>query len=179
VGTTPAGGTPAGGTPAGGTPAGGTPAGGTPPSNDAGWPAASTALEDQVLVETNARRAQGANCGGQVFGPAGPLVAQPQLRRAARLHSLDMATRNFFDHTTPEGRTVSDRLKAAGYPSPGSYGENIAAGPSTAREVVDMWVQSPGHCSNLMDPGYHLLGVGYAAAQGGNFSTYWTQDFGS
>jgi uncharacterized protein YkwD len=133
----------------------------------------STAQEDEVLALTNQRRAQGASCGGQVFGPAGPLAHNAQLQAAARNHSRDMATRGYFSHQSPEGAGPSDRARAAGYPS-GFIGENIAAGYPTPAAVVEGWMQSPGHCLNIMEPRYRYLGVGHHAGS----RSYWTQNFG-
>jgi uncharacterized protein YkwD len=134
-------------------------------------------LEDDVLLEVNARRAAGASCGGQQFGPAAPRASLGSLRQAARLHSQDMATRNYFDHTSQDGRQVGDRLKAAGYAG-SSFGENIAAGEGTSHGTVEQWMKSPGHCSNIMDPGFRTIGVGYAFGPNSQFGHYWTQDFG-
>ena len=134
-------------------------------------------MEDEVLTLTNQRRAMGATCGDKTFGPAGPLAANPQLRTAARGHSTDMGARNFFAHANPDGRSPADRAKGAGFAS--SYvGENIYAGPKSAREAVDGWMKSPGHCENIMNPKYRLLGVGYAYTKGSSYGHYWTQDFG-
>jgi uncharacterized protein YkwD len=79
--------------------------------------------------------------------------------RAAQAHSDDMARRNYFSHTSPEGRTMVDRLRAQG----ASYrmiAENIAMGQPTAREVVRGWLASPGHRANIENCGYTRHGVG-------------------
>ena len=146
-----------------------------PPSND--WPADWARFEQEVLAETNARRARGAVCGNQSFGPAGPVRAHGVLRTAARRHSDDMAARGFFDHTNPDGRSPADRAIAAGYQG-GFVGENIAGGQTTPRQVVQEWMDSPGHCLNIMDPRYTALGVGYVFRPGARFRHYWTQNFG-
>ena len=143
-----------------------------------GWPAEWTGFEDEVLRLTNERRAVGANCGGQMMGPAAPVSTLPALRTSARGHSRDMATRDYFDHTSPEGKGPSNRAVEAGYQ--GSFvGENIAAGQPDPGRVVQAWLDSPGHCLNLMDPRYRVLGVGYFFEQNDNFGHFWTQNFGS
>ncbi|UBF24763.1 CAP domain-containing protein [Kovacikia minuta CCNUW1] len=62
-------------------------------------------------------------------------------------------------------------------------GENIAAGYSTPEQVVQGWINSPGHRANLLNPSYTELGIGYyylANDTGSvNYKSYWTQDFGS
>jgi uncharacterized protein YkwD len=133
--------------------------------------------EQEVLALVNVHRQQGAVCGGRAFGPAPPLAFDPYLHRAARAHSQDMANRQFFDHTTPEGRTVADRLRAAGFRG-NAYGENIAAGNETASATVAQWMRSTGHCENIMDPQFRLLGVGYGANPASPYTHYWTQNFG-
>jgi uncharacterized protein YkwD len=105
------------------------------------------------------------------------VVANEQLRAAARAHSLDMGTRNYFDHNTPEGTTPFQRIAAAGYTG-SPQGENIAAGNATAAATMTQWMNSPGHCRNIMNPQYRALGVGYARVAGSRYTHYWTQNFG-
>lgn len=142
------------------------------------WPAEWIAFEDRVLVLVNQRRAQGATCGSDSFAPAGPLVMDAALREAARCHSLDMAERGYFDHETPEGRTPWDRIADAGYTG-SPTGENIAVGYVDADEVVTGWMDSPGHCSNIMNPGSNEHGLGFAFVTGTEWTQYWTQTFGA
>lgn len=136
-----------------------------------------TSLEDEALALTNAHRAQGATCGDRNFPPVPPLIMDPALREVARAHSADMGERRYFDHGTPEGVSPADRMKAAGFTG-GVTGENIYGGPSTAAAVVDGWMQSPGHCANIMGAGYRIIGIGHAAVDGSPFVHYWTQDSG-
>jgi uncharacterized protein YkwD len=144
------------------------------PTND--WMGAWSTLEEEVLVLVNERRSEGANCGSEgSFGPTGPLTMQPLLRCAARLHSKDMVDRDFFDHTNPDGESPWDRMDKAGYGGYSNAGENIAAGSATAAGVVDQWMGSDGHCSNIMSPDFEEIGVGYYP--GGDFGHVWTQVF--
>jgi len=140
------------------------------------WPAEWAALEVAVLELTNIERSLGANCGGDSYPPVGPLTMQVELRCSSRLHSQDMADRDFFAHDNPEGETPFDRIEAAGYPG-FTMGENIAAGYVDAGGVVDGWMKSPGHCSNIMFDGFDELGVGYAVSN--SMGGVWTQNFGS
>lgn len=142
------------------------------------WPADARAFEAEVVVRVNEARAQGATCGNEPFAATGPLVMEPRLRCAARVHSLDMATRGFFDHVNPDGEDPFDRMERAGY-SFQAAGENIAAGQTTPQEVVDGWLLSPGHCSNIMGPDFTEIGVGYVFAPEDQFPHYWTQTFGA
>ncbi|MCA6091211.1 CAP domain-containing protein [Streptomyces sp. SCA3-4] len=123
-------------------------------------------LAEEVLALTNAER--------RVAGLP-PLAADRRLASAAGAHSADMAGRDFFSHTTPEGHEPWDRARAAGAPHRAT-GENIACGQRTSAEVVRGWMDSPGHRANILTPGFTHLGVGYAT--GGRAGTYWTQLFG-
>lgn len=139
------------------------------------WDPAYAALEAEIVVIVNRYRAEGANCGGQQMPPAGPLTMDPNLQCAARVHTMDMAERDFFDHDNPDGNGPDDRMEAAGYDGRG-WGENIAAGNSTAEETMEQWMNSPGHCRNIMNDDFTLIGVGYYP--GGEYRHLWTQTFG-
>ncbi len=142
------------------------------------WPAQWSAWEEEVLARTNATRARGVVCGGQSMPPAPPVSLNGSLRTAARRHSKDMADRNYFEHENPEGAGPADRAQAAGFSST-FVGENIAAGQTSPERVVQAWIDSPGHCVNMMDPRYKVLGVGYYFdANSDKYGHYWTQDFG-
>lgn len=129
--------------------------------------AAATAPEAAVAVLVNAERAK-AGCAA--------LTVNAALTQAARAHSTDMATRNYFSHDTPEGVPFSDRITAAGYSWSGAA-ENIAMGQADAASVMDSWMNSAGHKANILNCGYKDLGVGVAANAKGQL--YWTQDFAS
>jgi uncharacterized protein YkwD len=65
-----------------------------------------------------------------------------------------------FDHERPDGTTcftVFDELGISCY----SAGENIAWGYHTPEAVMDAWMNSPGHRSNILNPGFTHLIVGY------------------
>ena len=125
-------------------------------------------FENEVLDLVNAERAaQGLH----------PLNADTNLATAARDHSEDMGLQDYFSHTSLDGRTVPDRITAAGY-SYNTYGENIAAGQSTPERVVDAWMSSSGHRANILNPIYCDIGVGYAYLANSTYRHYWTQDFG-
>lgn len=142
------------------------------------WDPAWKKLEEDVLAIVNEKRAQGADCHSEgMFGPAGPLAMNPALRCAARMHSKDMVDRNFFSHTNPDGELPWDRMKKAGYGPYTNAGENIAAGSATAAGTMDQWMNSDGHCANIMNPDFKEIGVGYYP--GGKYGHVWTQVFGA
>lgn len=147
---------------------GGTPTSYCAPTTD--WDSADVAFEDEVLSIANQRRSEGATCGGEVMPAVGPLTAESRLRCAARRHSLDMIERDFFDHTNPDGELPWDRMAKAGYADFSSAGENIAGGYPTPAAVMEGWMNSPGHCTNIMNGTFTQLGVGYTMGM-------WTQVF--
>ena len=140
------------------------------------WDPSWSTLESQILDTVNARRSEGADCHSMgSFGAASPLTMNPSLRCAARVHSKQMVDMAFFDHVTPSGEEPWDRMEAAGY----SYtyaGENIAAGNPTADATMQQWMDSDGHCSNIMSADFTEIGVGYYP--GGGYGHMWTQAFG-
>ncbi|MFF4958567.1 CAP domain-containing protein [Streptomyces sp. NPDC001222] len=102
-----------------------------------------------------------------------PVTASNELTKLAQAFSDDMATRNFFDHTDPEGKDPWDRAAVLGITDLG--GENIARGQTTAEDVMDAWMNSPGHRANILNCDFRTLGVGVHLGTGG---PWWTQDFG-
>ncbi|WP_328551631.1 sigma-70 family RNA polymerase sigma factor [Streptomyces sp. NBC_00358] len=120
----------------------------------------------QVVALVNRERAA-AGCG--------PVTEDAQLEDAARRHSDDMAARDFFEHTNPDGVDPGERITAAGYRW-STYGENIAMGQQTPQAVMDSWMNSPGHRANILNCSFKNIGVGVHKGPGG---PWWTQDFGA
>lgn len=120
-------------------------------------------LEMEMVALINQRRAFGYDCGSTgVFGPTQPVTVDPSLRCAARIHAQDMALRGYFAHVTPEGITPNDRAASAGYTTFDAY-ENAGHGPVTlsVEQMMQAFLDSPGHCANIMNPSHHALGVGH------------------
>jgi len=167
--------------PAGG-PTGAAPAASTPASSPAATVGSTCNLADfraAVLARINQVRASGADCGSDgVFGAAAPVAWNDKLTLAAEGHSQDMAEKNYFSHTSADGRTLADRVDATGY-TWSSLGENIAAGYPGINAVMDAWIASPGHCANLITAGFADVGVVCVPGSAGDtYSTYWTMDLG-
>ncbi len=99
-----------------------------------------------------------------------PLTLDAKLSAASQDHSNDMLNQGFFDHISPlRGKTKpSDRAKNFGTTG-GS--ENIATHPGSAEDVVQMWMGSPGHRRNILNPQLKRMGLGKAGR-------FWTQMFG-
>jgi len=132
----------------------------------------------EILDAVNAARAVPRNCGERAFGAAAPLAWNDALATAALAHSRDMAARRHFGHQGSDGSMVAARATRAGYRWR-LVGENIAAGQTSAAEAVAGWIESPGHCANLMNPLFTEMGAGYeiSRAKLPGF-VYWTQVFG-
>ncbi|MER6673586.1 CAP domain-containing protein [Streptomyces sp. NPDC000983] len=118
----------------------------------------------QVLKLVNEERAK-AGCDA--------VAANSALAELAAAFSQDMADRDFFDHTDPDGLSPWDRAAKAGITNLG--GENIARGQADAAAVMDAWMNSPGHRANILNCDFKTLGVGVKLGTGG---PWWTQNFG-
>jgi uncharacterized protein YkwD len=138
------------------------------------WPQAGR----RVLELVNEARAQPRTCGDQALPAAPPVSWNERLAAAALAHSRDMASRNYFSHTGPDGSRVGDRASREGY-GWRRIGENIAAGQGSAEKVVAGWLSSPSHCANLMNRHYTEMGAAYALDKTSDTSIYWTQVFGT
>ena len=116
-----------------------------------------------------------------------PLLREnARLRRAALAHSGDMVSRGFFEHTTPNGVTMVERIMASRYASPRvgwALGENLAWGTgslATPRAIMKAWMDSPGHRANVVKRAYREIGIGVVTgvpSDRGDGATY-TADFG-
>ena len=124
----------------------------------------------------NAARARGARCGAHEIGPAPPVHLSAQLSDVALGHATDMARHNYFEHEDLSGHSPAERVRASGYQEK-LVGENIAYGPKSADEVVRGWLDSPGHCENIMDVRFSEVGIAYAAGSGSKSGLYWVQVF--
>ncbi|MFT9816476.1 CAP domain-containing protein [Lysinibacillus sp. NPDC056185] len=120
------------------------------------------AFEQEVVKLTNAERTKAG---------LAPFKTDDQLMAAAREKSQDMQSKNYFSHTSPTFGSPFDRMKALGITYK-SAGENIAQGQRTPQEVVQAWMDSPGHRANILNEKFTHIGVGYVKS--GN---YWTQQF--
>jgi uncharacterized protein YkwD len=139
------------------------------------WPDAGKTILDAV----NAARATARNCGARRFAAAPPLAWNGLLANAALAHSQDMAQNRYFAHEESDGSMVGDRAQRAGYLWR-RIGENIASGQRSPEAAVAEWLDSPGHCANIMQPGFTEMGAAYAINPASESGTvYWTQAFGT
>jgi len=154
----------------------------------------STVLENQIHDLTNKQRE---------FYNLDILENDSELTNVARGHSIDMKNRNYFSHLTPEGLNPTDRGERLDYSCTKFYGfyltygiaENIAkywtftnyfiqgnylsynwhTEESLANEIVEGWMNSPGHRKNILTPDFEKLGVGVSIGDDGG--VYATQNF--
>ncbi len=105
---------------------------------------------------------------------AAPLAWDPAAAEAALLHAEDMTRLNYFSHDSADGRTLKDRLLAAGTGTLSAWGENIASGHWGAVEVHAAWIASSGHRENLLKDCYTRFGAGISVS--GTVSNY-VEDF--
>jgi uncharacterized protein YkwD len=99
-----------------------------------------------------------------------------ELGRLARAHSQDMCDRDFSGHQNPDGESPFARIAAAGLTTR-TAGENVAAGQTSPSSVMQSWMGSAGHRSNILSGSFESIGVGYASCSTARFSHYWTQVF--
>lgn len=103
-----------------------------------------------------------------------PLELDYSLINAANVRAEEIS--EVFSHTRPDSSefsSVLDELDISYYCS----GENIAAGSDSAKVVVQQWVNSPGHYSNIINPAFTKLGVGYYYDSNSTYQHYWAQIF--
>ncbi len=170
------------------------------------WDEAWRTREEDILELVNVERLAGTDC-ATAKNAVGTLTMDPVLRCAARMHAQDMAERAFFSHGTwddaatecnasaqnacPPGQICDDKLDSGAtrcLEGPGArldvvdytgntWGENIAAGNSGATGTMTQWMNSSGHCNNIMNGNFKKIGVGYAP--GGPYGHVWVQVFGN
>ena len=139
-------------------------------------PPASAAAEvaRQVLLHSNEARSRGRRCGDEFFPASGPLRQDARLAAAASRHAQDMARHGFLEHEGSDGSSPGERATRAGYRWR-SVAENVAAGQTTARQVVQEWIRSPVHCAALMGADFTDMGVAYAVDLKSEAGIYWSQ----
>ncbi|GAA1503611.1 hypothetical protein GCM10009730_02900 [Streptomyces albidochromogenes] len=137
-----------------------------PVASSPAQPAAPSSFAQRVTALVNTERSKNG---------CGPVSQNGRLDTAAQRHSADMAARDFFDHTNPDGAGPGERVTDAGY-AWSTYGENIAMGQRTPAQVMESWMNSSGHRANILNCSFKEIGVGMHDASGG---PWWTQVFGA
>lgn len=91
-----------------------------------------------------------------------PLKMAEGLMKGAQSHAEDMAAKGYFSHTGQDGSRFDLRCERAGYRGSPRC-ENIAMGASDPAELVGLWMDSPGHKANILNPGVTEIGIGFAS----------------
>jgi uncharacterized protein YkwD len=124
-----------------------------------------------LLELVNGIRKKGCQCGDTYHAPVAALTWNTQLELAAYKHSKEMYENKYFSHIAKDGSNGGVRIERAGY-NWMAYAENIGTGYINENQVFTAWINSPGHCKNIMGKAYKEMGVA-------RVGTYWTQDFGT
>lgn len=122
----------------------------------------SSSAASEVVRLTNSARSQNGYAA---------LVEDGALSSAAAVRAREIA--RSFSHTRPSGASFSSALSESGV----SYlraGENIASGQKSASEVVNAWMNSPGHRANILNSSYSRIGSASVNIDG---THYWVQLF--
>src|SRR5438128_9878023 len=107
------------------------------------------------------------------------LAVSDTLTSAAKWMATDMSVNNYFAHTSLDGRSPTQRMADAGYPAFATWaGEDLAAGYTSAAQVLQGWINSPAHLAVLTNPAYRAIGIGRSYSSGSQFGWYWDADFG-
>ncbi|HRH31346.1 MAG TPA: CAP domain-containing protein [Candidatus Paceibacterota bacterium] len=108
------------------------------------------AVYTSVLVDlTNKARVQ---------NDASELTVSDTLTRAAQMKADDMAARQYFSHTSPDGTTPWYWFQKAGYEFMYA-GENLAVDFTESSDVETAWLASPKHRENIVDPRFTEIGI--------------------
>lgn len=122
----------------------------------------SSSYAEQVIALTNQAR---------VENGLEPLVMSTSLMQSAQFKTDDLAATRIFSHDSPTYGGMQNILNRFNI-SYSYAGENIAVGQRTPEEVVNAWMNSPGHRANILNTDYTEIGVGYSSN-----GHYWTQHF--
>lgn len=127
----------------------------------------------RVIQYLNAYRSQHRSCGDTVYPHATALSWNKQLAAAALVHSKHMAQGNFLNHKDTMGLVPADRVSNAGYRWK-TVAENIAGGTETPEQTIDLWMNSSGHCQNIMNTAHTQIGLACAENPASDYRIYWT-----
>jgi len=116
-----------------------------------------------------------------------PLKSNRRLAKAAVGHAHDMCARGYFSHDSANGASFVDRIRKAGYVQARAFpslGEDLAWGSGslgTPREIVQSWMESPGHRANILNSKFREAGMGVSFGDpgAGEEGVTYALDFGS
>lgn len=126
------------------------------------WPREDASAGASVAAASHVRDIRAA------AGLAG-LSPDAKLEKAAQRQAAYMAGSGKMEHTTGPGRDFAARMKQGGVAAPAA--ENLAHGRMELERLFSMWMASPGHRRNMLDPRFSRYGLAHAAA--GDGQRYW------
>ena len=148
--------------------------------------------QNEILISINKARSIARDChdGFGIVTPAPALTWNNELYAAAFEHSTDLARSNTFSHdgsgtssditgyNNAKKSSFIDRIEANGYSNYELIGENIAGGYPSIDLAVEAWINSPQHCTNLMNSEFTEVGIAVISNDASKYKIYWTQSFG-
>ncbi len=160
-------------------------------------PVLSESDKTHYLTLINNARAEARFCEGKENLPAvnfpsmPPLTWSDKLYKSSYEHSQDLAKSNTWSHdgsgtshdwsgyAQSKKSDMRDRVATYNYIW-SRIAENISAGASwdTPEEAIQSWIDSPGHCHNLMSDKVTEVGLALYIDHDPTLRHYWTQNFG-
>ncbi|MFD2611779.1 CAP domain-containing protein [Paenibacillus gansuensis] len=98
-----------------------------------------------------------------------PVAFDTALSKMAHDKAVDMYNKNYFDHNSPTYGSPFDMMNSYGIKY-STAGENIAKGQQSPQQVMNDWMNSPGHRANILNGSFTKIGVGYYQGE-------WVQEF--
>lgn len=123
------------------------------------------ALETEVIRLVNIERAKAGRSA---------LTENSKISNVARIKAKDFINNSYFSHNSPTYGTPFEMLRSFGITFTAAA-ENIASGQRSAAEVMNTWMNSSGHRTNILNSTYNQIGVGVARDNKDN--TFWVQMF--
>lgn len=133
-------------------------------------------VEDEILAQLNdLRQSKGLN----------PLKKSSQLAAGARIRAKEMYDYNYFAHTRPDGGSWDSvfkiDIKLSNYSRLGENLVKMVGSSPEATAIMNLWINSPGHYANMVNPDYTHVGIGVfsGTVSGQGKTLYAVQEFGT
>ncbi|MEO5844145.1 MAG: CAP domain-containing protein [Caldimonas sp.] len=136
---------------------------------------------EAAMRRLNEARLRGATCRPGTTSTAVPLTWSESLAAAAQVQAAEMARLQRMTHLDSQNRSLAERLRAIGYRYTLAV-ENVGVGYSSLDDVVEAWLESEGHCENLMNAAvleFGLACIDAGAADAARERRYWTLVLGA
>ncbi|MCT4616111.1 MAG: CAP domain-containing protein [Marinifilaceae bacterium] len=127
--------------------------------------------QTKLLRLVNEARSNGVTCKGVKHPAVEKIKWNNKLEEMALNHSKVMYQKAEMKHNFDDEPQLGERAKIVEY-NYKALGENIAYNQKTEEEVIQAWLNSPGHCANIMNPNFKEMGIS-------KVGPYWCQNFGT